>query len=447
MDLAELDDLRATEYARLDDQSHVYLDYTGAGLYATSQLREHSTLLEQALLGNPHSTNPTSNAAAAFAERARASVLEFFNASADEYTVVLTPNATGALKLVGEAYPFEADSRLVLTADNHNSVNGIREFARAAGTPVTYVPLEQADLRVDPAAVDAALQPVAPGKHALFAYPAQSNLSGVQHPLEWIPLARRRGWDVLLDAAASVPTNRLDVDRWQPDFVAVSFYKIFGYPTGIGCLIARRSALARLRRPWFSGGTIDIVSVSLDAHAMRPDEAGFEDGTINFLGLPAVEIGLRYIQAADIDAVHARVQALTEWLLERMAALRHPNGAPVVQLYGPTNMRQRGGTVAFNVLTPDGEVVDYHRVEQAAGEWNISLRGGCFCNPGAAEAALELTPALLRTAFSGSGEQSRHAWGMVRVSLGIATTPADICRLIEFLTAWPGGGGRNRSDG
>jgi molybdenum cofactor sulfurtransferase len=37
---------------------------------------------------------------------------------------------------------------------------------------------------------------------------------------------------VLLDAASLVPSNRLDLSRWHPDFVAISFYKIFGYPTG-----------------------------------------------------------------------------------------------------------------------------------------------------------------------------------------------------------------------
>ncbi|MCP4693599.1 MAG: PAS domain S-box protein, partial [Desulfobacterales bacterium] len=47
-----------------------------------------------------------------------------------------------------------------------------------------------------------------PGRRNLFAFPAQSNFSGVQHPLEWIEAARARGWDVLVDAAAFAPTNR-----------------------------------------------------------------------------------------------------------------------------------------------------------------------------------------------------------------------------------------------
>ena len=99
------------------------------------------------------------------------------------------------------------------------------------------------------------------GGHNLFAYPAQSNFSGVQHALEWIPQAQEAGWDVLLDAAAFVPTNRLDLSSWHPDYVALSFYKIFGYPTGIGVLLVRRPALAKLRRPWYAGGTLTFSSV------------------------------------------------------------------------------------------------------------------------------------------------------------------------------------------
>jgi selenocysteine lyase/cysteine desulfurase len=56
----------------------------------------------------------------------------------------------------------------------------------------------------------------------------------VQHPLEWIEQAHNQGWDVLLDAAAYVPTSQLDLIKVKPDFVPISFYKMFGYPTGLG---------------------------------------------------------------------------------------------------------------------------------------------------------------------------------------------------------------------
>src|SRR5690242_4123310 len=130
---AILDELRAREYSRLDEQKHIYLDYTGGGLYADRQLRDHLALLSHNVFGNPHSANPTSQAMTQLVEHTRAYVLEYFNADRDEYAAIFTANASGALKLVGESYPFTPRSQYLLTFDNHNSVNGIREFARVKG--------------------------------------------------------------------------------------------------------------------------------------------------------------------------------------------------------------------------------------------------------------------------------------------------------------------------
>jgi molybdenum cofactor sulfurtransferase len=135
-----IDDLRAVEYARLDLGGHIYLDYTGGGLYADSQLRRHHRLLAEHVFGNPHSSNPTSQAATHLVEGTREYILKFFNADPDEYLAIFTSNASGALKLIGESYPF-ANGRYLLTFDNHNSVNGIREFAHARGADVTYIPV------------------------------------------------------------------------------------------------------------------------------------------------------------------------------------------------------------------------------------------------------------------------------------------------------------------
>ncbi len=48
-----IDRLRAEQYARLDDQRHVYLDYTGGSLYSEGQLHEHMSLLSASVFGNP----------------------------------------------------------------------------------------------------------------------------------------------------------------------------------------------------------------------------------------------------------------------------------------------------------------------------------------------------------------------------------------------------------
>ena len=92
--------------------------------------------------------------------------------------------------------------------------------------------------------MSALLDRARPDRPNLLAFPAQSNFSGVKHPLDLVDRAQRRGWDVLLDAAAFVATNRLDLSAVTPDFVTVSFYKMFGYPTGVGCLLVRCASAA-----------------------------------------------------------------------------------------------------------------------------------------------------------------------------------------------------------
>ena len=439
-DSAELDELRATGYARLDRADQVYLDYTGASLYADAQVREHLALLERGVLGNPHSGSPASCGTTTLVERTRRAVLTWFNATG-EYTAIFTPNTSGALKQVGESYPFTSGTRLLLTADNHNSVNGIREFARARNATIEYAGLTFPELRIDEPALGRQLD-ASPG--GLFAFPAQSNFSGVQHPLSLVERAERRGWHVLLDAAAYVPTNRLDLKAVRPHFVTVSFYKMFGYPTGVGCLLVRNDLLAVLRRPWFAGGTVDFATVQGCKHLLSPGEAGFEDGTLDFLAIPAVEIGLRHLATVGIERIHARVRSLTGWMLGELVALRHSNGKPMVRIYGPLTTAARGGTVTLNFYDPEGHLVDYRRVEELAGLQHISLRTGCFCNPGAGETAEHITqddieaatatgtpmnlPRFLQFVTHRGGKSA----GAMRISFGIASNFADAQRFLGF---------------
>ena len=312
--------------------------------------------------------------------------------------------------------------------------------SRARGAQTTYVPSIAPELRVDGQLLARYLAAASGDCHKLFAYPAQSNFSGVQHPLAWIEQAQSHGWDVLLDAAAYVPTNRLDLGRWHPDFVALSFYKMFGWPTGVGCLIARRQALAKLERPWFSGGTIVAAFVQREYYQSAPGPAHFEDGTVDYLALPAIEIGLRHLERIGIDTIHARVRALAGRLLEALGALCHSDGSPAAVIYGPLSSDHRGATIAFNFLHPDGRVVDERYVDRVASAHRISLRTGCFCNPGAGEVAFTIARETLVGGEFGDAMTLEDyvrviglpSGGAIRASLGVASNAADLERFAAF---------------
>lgn len=439
-----IDDLRAKDYTRLDKGGHVYLDYTGGGIYAESQVRQHQQLLLEHTFGNPHSSNPSSMAATELVERARHYTLKFFKADPKEYDLIFTPNASGALKLVGESYPFGPGGHYLLTFDNHNSVNGIREFAHARGANVTYLPVSLPDLRVEESGLTQSLSLAQPGAHNLFAFPAQSNFSSVKHPLDWIDKAHAAGWDVLLDAAAFAPTNQLDLSLYKPDFVPLSFYKIFGYPTGLGALIARRSALAKLQRPWFAGGTITFATVQGDKFYLAENHAAFEDGTVDYLNIPAIEIGLRHIEKIGMPVINERVRCLTGWLLDNLTEMKHSTGQPLVRVYGPTNTNARGGAVTVNFFDQHGQAIDHRSIEELANRVNISLRTGCFCNPGAGEVALGISRVELDVCINAPGHETRLTLddfrlcidgknsGAVRISVGMVTNFEDIQALLKF---------------
>ncbi len=414
------EELRWREFSRLERQRHAYLDYTGSALYADSQLRAHHELLSSSIFGNPHSDSAPSRLSTSVMDEARSLVLRFLDADPSTHDVIFTANTTAAIKLVAESYPFTRDSSCVLSADNHNSVNGIREYARRAGASLRVIPLDE-ELRLR----DVDL----PSGSGLLAFPAQSNFSGVRHPLSLVRRAKQRGYDVLVDIASYAPSHAFSLRETPADFVALSFYKLFGYPAGLGALIARRDALARLQRPWFAGGTVLYASVGVDTHRLRPRHEGFEDGTPNFLGIAALPAGFALLEEVGLPRLGEHVSALTSLFLDELRAMPH------VTIYGPADMHHRGGTVAFNV-----NGLPYTEIEARAARARVSVRGGCFCNPGASEAAFGLTN--VRECLDALGDGftvERFAActggvaGAVRVSVGMANNVEDVMRLVDVV--------------
>lgn len=432
--------LREREFARLDAHGHAYLDYAATALYGASQLRAHHALLADGVFGNPHSESAPSRRSAGAIARARREVLRWFDVDESTHDVCFTANASAAIKLVAESYPFGPGAALVLAADNHNSINGMREYARRAGAELRVLPLD-GELRLDHA--EARLADHAGG--GLVALPAQSNFSGVRHPLALVARARALGFDVLLDAAAFAASHPLSLRACPADFAVLSFHKLFGFPTSVGALVARRDALARLRRPWFAGGTVAYASIGADLHRLHAGAEGFEDGTPDFLGIAALAPGFALLREVGLPRLAAHVAGLTGSLLDGLAALRHRSGTLLVQLYGPRDTRDRGGTVAFNVCDARGAAIPYPLVETRARAAGVALRGGCFCNPGASEAAFGLEPATLAACLAASPDDVSpvriaaclgRAVGAVRLSLGLANNRCDVDRAVAVVASF-----------
>lgn len=216
--------------------------------------------------------------------------MSHFNTTPDEYSVIFTSGATASLKTIAEAFLFETHGsngtrrhtgNFVYVQDNHTSVLGMRDVVAARGAEVicldhdqAFQVFEQYTTSRDPD------DERRKSGNSLFVYSAQCNFSGFKYPLKWIGDVhagalsavvgeQSTGWYVLLDAASFAPTNNLDLSIFKPDFVCLSFYKMFGYPTGIGALLVKNSSADVLEKIYYGGGTVDVALASEMFHRKR----------------------------------------------------------------------------------------------------------------------------------------------------------------------------------
>jgi len=187
-----------------------------------------------------------------------------------------------------------------------------------------------------------------------------------------------------------------------------------------------------------------LVSTLADLHSLEEGEAAFEDGTVNYLGLPAVGAGLAFMEAVGVELIQKRIMRLFAYLSAELRVLRHRNGRPLIRIYGPAESERRGAALAFNVLDRYGALIPHYEVEMRANEANISVRSGCFCNPGASEYALQYTGAEVLACYQEAGAENldkdryakcmgRKATGAVRASLGMASNFSDVHRFMKFI--------------
>ncbi|KAG2129852.1 PLP-dependent transferase [Suillus bovinus] len=442
-----LDTLRRTDFARLDRTGETYVDYMGGAQYPESLVRVHGAFLTETVMGNTHSVSNSSKLSSRCADEARNAVLSFFRAPPG-YTVVFTANATAALKLVGEAYPFKSNNSYILGADSHNSVHGIREYASRRGAQVHYIPSTSTGGFVLSTAKDILSQHKPQNATSLFALTGLSNITNTKNPLSIIGFASSLGYHTLLDAAALAPSSVISLSETPVDAMVVSFYKMFGYPTGVGALIVKESFLKILERPWFAGGTVDVVQVpgSIFTRTSVLHEQ-FEDGTINFMTLPAITDGLRFFSVY-LPFLPLRLSCLTHYLVTSLSRLRHDStGTPVVNILSKLPSRRlkfvgeqgdSGSTISLIFLSAR-EMIPNSFIEHVAVSLNISLRTGCMCNPGGAASLLGIQDQMERLYFSVTLKDFEQVvgreLGVVRISLGLASNFQDVWKIVIFASS------------
>lgn len=403
----------------------VYLDHGGATIYAKSLIDAFAERMSSTLYGNPHSANRPAERSGRVVDDVRDKTLRFFGADPEHFDLVFVANATAGIKLVADSFRDLAENTRSgkfwygYHKDSHTSLVGIRELTQG------HSHCFESDTEVDMWLEDPEKQQMQDEKRGyeqyphhnglgLFAYPAQSNMSGRRLALSWPGQIRSspalQGIYTLLDCAALAMTSPLHKvygnPDTAPDFSCVSLYKIFGFPD-LGALIVRKASGHVLTlRKYFGGGTVTMVSVlggtwhkikgrdtmKSSVQGTLQDNGGhsyqihdsLEDGTLPFHSIlalgEAIDVHARLY--GSMDNISRHTTNLSKHLYQQLRGLSHSNGRPLCHIHteddgrGFGDPKRQGATIAFNLLDSRGNYIPYSDVERIANDNGIFLRSG-----------------------------------------------------------------------
>lgn len=357
----------------------VYLDHNATSPLAPAARRALDEAWSSAW-GNPSSLHAEGRLARAALDQARTALASFASCSPTE--VVFTSGATESINAAIRGAWARAGlrRRIVVGAIEHSAV---LETARAlAGCTVTEVPCDTNGV-VDPARfLDALGDDV-----AVAALQAANSETGALQPAAAAASAcRAQGIPFLCDAVQAAGRLPLEAYR-EASMLAVSSHKLGG-PAGIGLLVVREGTELS---PAITGG---------------PQERRRRAGTES----PALAAAFA---AAALEPPPSNLASLRDGFESALRAIVpdvriHAEGAPRLP-----------NTSNFAIPGADGELVVI-----ALDLEGISVSTGSACASGAVE------PSHVIRAMGYDESEARRA---VRVSLGAATTDADVERLLEVL--------------
>lgn len=484
---------RNAEKDESDLEREIYLDYAGSALPTTSQLEAICSSESSTAIANPHSTGPAASRTLMGIEHTKTQILKRFHAAPGRfsslshpsvslldrdrhpgYEIVFTSGTTEALRIVAERFPWRKkcnecgrQSIFLYAQNSHSSVVGMRELALGLGARFhcrTTEEIQEMKRESFESLEKESMTSIekwnkccrCKGRRAfnLLAFPAECNFGGDRPCSKSITaVARECRWFTMLDIAKAVSTGPIHLCDENPDFACVSFYKLFGAPTGLGSLFARRTTVDLLfqntqQRYYVGGGSLNIILSKKDFLSQSRHLDSLVSGSSHFRGILQISHGFDEIdRVGGMSRIHYHTSTLAKELSLRLGALSHGNGRSAVVIYGAWANGEKsfaaGPTLAMNILRDDGSVVGYNEVSKLAALHKpaIQFRTGCFCNPGACQEALNLSDDKLINNFEVAGHVcgdhidliNGQPTGAIRISFGKDSLWEDLDEFVLFV--------------
>ncbi len=328
-------------------------------------------------------------------EGSRKKVADFINAK--DNSIIFTKGTTESINLVAYAWARknlkEGDEILLTEMEHHSNLIPWQLCAKETGAILKHIPFNE----------DGTLDLSEPekwftDKTKLVTVIHQSNVFGTINPIkEIVKMAHDVGAIAIVDAAQSVPHQKVDVQELDCDFLAFSGHKMLG-PTGVGILYGKPEILETMN-PFLGGGEM-IKTVSLNESTWNNIPWKFEAGTPNIAQAIGLGAAIDYINSIGLEQIHQHEQLLLNYALKKMQDI------PEVTIYGAAS--ERGAVISFNV-----ENVHPHDLSQLLDNDGIAIRAGHHC----------AQPIMKKLGVSATG----------RASLYLYNTKEDIDRLCESI--------------
>jgi cysteine desulfurase/selenocysteine lyase len=383
----------------INAHSLVYLDSANTSLTPVQVVQKMDEYYSEYNANIHRSVYPLSERATAEYEGAREKVRRFIGAKSTK-EIIFTRNATESINLVaqswGRQHLHKGDAIVLSIMEHHSNIVPWQLLQKEKGFHIHYLSLTP-DGRLN---MDAYKRVIQNKNIKLVSLIHQSNVLGTVNDVKSITdLAHKRGILTLIDAAQSVPHQKVDLKKIKADFFVFTGHKMLG-PTGIGVLYGREELLRNMT-PFLGGGDM-IRSVSIEGSTWADLPHKFEAGTPNIAGAIGLGAAIDYLENIGMKNVHDYEQKLLETALKKMGAI------PEISVIGPEKVQNRGAVIAFNFAG-----VHAHDVATLLGEQGICVRAGNHC----AQPLLD----YLKVPAS------------VRVSFYLYNTLEDIDRLIQGL--------------
>lgn len=343
-----------------DGQRLVYLDSGATAQKPNSVIDAESNFYKSNNAAVHRGAHQLAEEATENFENSRSIVAEFLGAKSDE--IVFTKSATESINLVAYALTEKVkpgDRIVVSEMEHHANLIPWQQLAKRTGAELTWFEVTP-EGRLDLSKIEEVIAP----NTVLVAITHQSNVLGTINPLEQIvERASAVGAEVLVDACQSVPHMAVDVKKLGVDYLTFSGHKALG-PTGVGVLWGRNlEALP----PFLFGGSM-IENVSMTDATWAPAPKKFEAGVPNMAQAIGLAAALKYLNQIGLNAIHDHELYLTKVLLAGLADISGVN------VFGPKDTVERGGTVSFTV---DG--IHPHDLGQFLDSKGIAVRTGHHC--------------------------------------------------------------------